>query len=157
MSFDRVYQNSFERDLGQVYSTPKSWLYFDTRIHPEVNGSTWIYKPLFNLRMLTSTFRYDTLKPVFHFACKNVLILPSLGDPDKDSVSSKLGKNGLYKIKNLGTLLDRTNCWWVFGRWNFERKIYIQFPDLTRSSFSKNAEDLQLIRSSKMPKFLIFT
>jgi hypothetical protein len=28
--------------------------YFDTP------GSTWFYKPLFNLRMLTSTFRYDT-------------------------------------------------------------------------------------------------
>jgi hypothetical protein len=25
-----------------------------------VLGSTWIYKPLFSLRMLTSTFRYDT-------------------------------------------------------------------------------------------------
>jgi hypothetical protein len=25
-----------------------------------VPGSTWIYKPLFNLRMLTDTLRYDT-------------------------------------------------------------------------------------------------
>jgi hypothetical protein len=25
-------------------------------------GSTWIYKPLFNLRMLTDTLRYDTIR-----------------------------------------------------------------------------------------------
>ena len=33
--------------------------YFDMRTHPEVR-SMWIYKSLFNLRMLISTFRYDT-------------------------------------------------------------------------------------------------
>ena len=48
------------------YITPKSWLatnfnfHFDTRIHPEV--MQWIYQPPFNLRMLTSTFRYCTVE-----------------------------------------------------------------------------------------------
>jgi hypothetical protein len=34
--------------------------YSDTVIRDNTPGSTWIYKPLFNLRMLTDTLRYDT-------------------------------------------------------------------------------------------------
>ena len=45
-------------------STPKSWLATTNFSfwYANTTWSTWIYKPLFDLRTLTSTFRYDTIR-----------------------------------------------------------------------------------------------